>query len=67
MPNSCAGRAVSLFCLVWVVMPLEKCDFFVYGMKTVVNIMSAEMQLVGSIGAEIEIGSYAEVVNAVPG
>ena len=29
--------------------------------------MSAEMQLVGSIGAEIEIGSYAEVVNAVPG
>lgn len=24
------------------------------------------MQLVGSIGAEIEIGSYAEVVNAVP-
>ena len=29
--------------------------------------MSAEMQLVGSIGAEIEIGSYAEVVNAVLG
>lgn len=26
--------------------------------------MSAEMQLMGSIGAEIEIGSYAEVVNA---
>lgn len=25
------------------------------------------MQLVGSIGAEIEIGSYAEVVNAVLG
>lgn len=66
MPNSCAGRAVSLFCLVWVVMPLENA-IFVYGMKTVVNIMSAEMQLVGSIGAEIEIGSYAEVVNAVPG
>ena len=29
--------------------------------------MSAEMQLMGSIGAEIEIGSYAEVVNAVLG
>ena len=25
------------------------------------------MQLMGSIGAEIEIGSYAEVVNAVLG
>ena len=46
---------------------IGKMRFFVYGMKTVVNIMSAEMQLVGSIGAEIEIGSYAEVVNAVPG
>ena len=52
MPKLVLSRAVSLFCLVWVVIPVEKCDFLVYRKETIMMLIDTEMQLVGGVGAE---------------
>ena len=46
---------------------IGKMGLLIYRVEAVINIVSPEVQLMGSVGMKIKVGPYAQVIDAVSG